>query len=145
MIEAAITEFLNYHDDILSGSYHKELIPNSSAKNIRAAYKKLGNVVFENKKILQTELAGWEVLKGLLEIFIEVSKSPDFKAKGNSAESRLYKMISSSFRHLYENYPSIYHVSNDEYRKFQLITDFVSGMTDSYALNYFHKLKGIKI
>lgn len=145
MIEAAINEFLNNHDDILDGKYSKELISNSSAKNIRAAYKQLGYLVFAQKKIVQAELAGWEIISGLLEIFVEASKSENFKSSGNNVESRLYNMISSSFRYMYETYPSIYPNTNLEYKKILLITDFISGMTDSYALNYYQKLKGIKI
>ncbi|WP_374117533.1 hypothetical protein, partial [uncultured Chryseobacterium sp.] len=33
----------------------------------------------------------------------------------------------------------------NEYKKFQLVVDFVSGMTDSYAINLFQELKGIKL
>ncbi|MBK6771347.1 MAG: hypothetical protein IPG78_04255 [Ignavibacteria bacterium] len=33
----------------------------------------------------------------------------------------------------------------DDYFKLRLIVDFVSGMTDSYALRIFQKIKGIRI
>ena len=32
-----------------------------------------------------------------------------------------------------------------EYKKLQLILDFVSGMTDTYALHLYQELKGIKL
>ena len=35
--------------------------------------------------------------------------------------------------------------SNDEYKTLQLIVDFISGMTDRYAIRLFQELKGIKI
>jgi dGTPase len=145
MIQASVTEFLENHDAILDGRYKDELILKSAAKNIRKAYKNLATKVFNSKSVMQTELAGWEILNGLLEIFVNASRSANFNGRNNSVESRLYNMISSSLRHMFENYPSIYPGDNEEYRKIQLIIDFVSGMTDSYALGYFQRLKGIKI
>jgi dGTPase len=145
MIQSAIREFLDNHDTILDGRYKEELILRSPAKNIRKSFKELGNIVFKDKSVMQTELAGWEILNGLLEIFIAAGKSPNFNGANNSVESRIYGMISSSLRYMFENYPSIYPGSNEQYRRFQMIADFISGMTDSYALNYFQRLKGIKI
>jgi dGTPase len=42
-------------------------------------------------------------------------------------------------------YESIEKYPNQEYKKLQLIVDFVSGMTDSYAINLYQELKGIKL
>ena len=51
-------------------------------------------------------------------------------------------MISSSHRKVFEEIETY---KNVEYKKLQLIVDFVSGMTDSYALNLYQELKGIKL
>ena len=144
MIGAVIESFKNNYDKIMDGSYQYELIDKSDASDIRKSYKDLQTVIFDNKKIMQTELAGWEVLYGLLEIFIEAAKSPDFISKGNNKEARLYKLISSSFRYIFENYNKDEDVSK-QYKKFQLVVDFMAGMTDSFALDLFQKLKGIKL
>lgn len=144
MIGAVIQSFKNNYDKIMDGSYQYELIDKSDASDIRKSYKDLQIVILDNKKIMQTELAGWEVLYGLLEIFIEAAKSPNFTSKGNNKEARLYKLISSSFRYIYENYNKDEDVSK-QYKKFQLVVDFMAGMTDSFALDLFQKLKGIKL
>ncbi len=144
MIGAIIKSFEENYESIMNGTYPYELIDKSEAADIRKSYKELQSVVFDNKKIMQTELAGWEVIYGLLSIFIPACTSSNFKSKGNNKEARLYKLISSSFRYIYENYN---HDSTicDKYKKIQLVVDFIAGMTDSFALDLYQKLKGIKL
>jgi dGTPase len=143
MIGAIVKEFTENYDDIMNGNYKSELITRSKANNVRNAFKDLSYYVFKNKRIVETEIAGWEIIYGLLDVFITAAKSPNFKESGNSKESRLFSLISSSYRHIYLNFNN--YNRNEEYSKFQLVVDFISGMTDSYALALFQKLKGIKI
>ncbi len=141
MIEGVINSFKDNYESIMEGKFEEELLDRSNGSDIRNAYKKLQYIVFDNKKIIQTELAGGEIITGLLEIFLEAADSDSFHANDNNKPSRLYKNISSSYRYIYENYG----YSNDEYKRIQLVVDFVSGMTDSYALNLYRKLKGIRL
>jgi dGTPase len=144
MINAVIECFKKNYDSIMCGEFPEELILKSKAADIRKSYKDLQMIIFDSRKIMETEIAGWEVLYGLLEIFIPVCMSPYFKSTGNNKEARLYKLISSSFRYIFENFSNNENVSKP-YKRVQLIVDFVAGMTDSYALNLYQKLKGIKL
>ena len=73
---------------------------------------------------------------------VKASRSENFKSAGNTYEARIYKLISSSHRFVYEN---IEKYDNIEYTKLQMITDFISGMTDTYAINLYQELKGLKL
>ncbi|MFI1771371.1 dGTP triphosphohydrolase [Thalassobellus citreus] len=142
MIGSIVKSFEEHYDVIMEGKLENEIIDISAAKDIRKAYKNLQYIVFDDKSILKKEIAGWEAIYGLLDIFVEASKSKSFKATGNNLESRLYKIISTSHRKVFED---IEKYSNDEYKTLQLIVDFISGMTDRYAIRLFQELKGIKI
>lgn len=142
MIEEIIKSFVTNYDKIMNGELEEEIIDISDASDIRKAYKDLQYKVFDDKNIVKKEIAGWEAIYGLLKIFIKASKSTNFKASGNTYESRLYKMISSSHRIVFEE---IEEYNNYEYKKLQLIVDFITGMTDSYAINLYQELKGIKL
>ena len=142
MIEGVINCFKENYEEIMKGEFEYELLDKSSGSDIRKSYKKLQYIVFDNKNIIQTELAGGEILTGLLEIFIKAAEKDSFKTQGNDRETRLYKNISSSYRYIYEN---LNNHPNEEYKRIQLITDFISGMTDTYALNLYRKLKGIRL
>ena len=142
MIEEIINSFVDKYDEIMNGELEEEIIDISKASDIRKAYKKLQYKVFDDKKIVKKEIAGWEAIYGLLKIFTKASESPNFKTEGNTYESRLYKMISSSHRIVFEEVETY---KNEEYKKLQLIVDFITGMTDSYAINLYQELKGIKL
>ncbi|WP_298141476.1 dGTP triphosphohydrolase [Flavobacterium sp.] len=142
MIEEIINSFVDKYDEIMNGELEEEIIDISKASDIRKAYKKLQYKVFDDKNIVKKEIAGWEAIYGLLKIFTKASESPNFKPEGNTYESRLYKMISSSHRIVFEEVETY---KNEEYKKLQLIVDFITGMTDSYAINLYQELKGIKL
>lgn len=142
MIESIIKTFDEKYDLIMKGELEEEIIDVSDAKDIRKAYKSLQYRIFDDKSILKKEIAGWEAIYGLLEIFVKASESENFKLNGNNLESRLFKIISESHKKVYLD---IEKYNNPTYKKLQLIIDFVSGMTDSYAINLFQELKGIKI
>jgi dGTPase len=142
MIGSIVESFKDQYINIMEGKLENEIINISSAKDIREAYKNLQYIVFDDKSILKKEIAGWEAIYGLLEIFVEASKTKSFIETGNNLESRLYKIISTSHRKVFED---IEKYSNDEYKTLQLIVDFISGMTDRYAIRLFQELKGIKI
>ena len=142
MIEKVIETFKEKYEDIMKGKLEKELIEVSSAADIRKSYKELQKIIFNDKNILKKEIAGWETIRGLLEIFVKASESPNFKENGKNYESKLYKLISFDHRHVFTN---IEKYKKEEYKKLQMIVDYISGMTDTYALNLFQNLKGIKL
>jgi dGTPase len=142
MIEEIIKTFEKRYDEIMDGTLENEIIEVSDASDIRKAYKTLQYIVFDDKNIVKKEIAGWEAIYGLLKIFVRASKSENFKEKGNTYESRLYKLISSSHRYVFSN---IEKYENMEYKKLQLIVDYISGMTDTYAINLYQELTGIKL
>ena len=141
MIECVINSFKQNYEEIMNGEFEEELLESSQASDIRESFKKLQYKVFDNKKIIHTELAGGEIITGLLNIFMEAAESNSFNLQENDRNGRLFKSISSSYRYVYENYG----YPNEEYRRIQLIVDFISGMTDTYALNLYRKLKGIRL
>ncbi|PKO99314.1 MAG: deoxyguanosinetriphosphate triphosphohydrolase [Bacteroidetes bacterium HGW-Bacteroidetes-2] len=142
MIEGVVNAFEEHYEKIMNGTLEAEIIDVSNAADVRKAYKKLQSRVFSDKNIIKKEIAGWEAVYGLLRIFCEEAKSPNFTISGNTRENRFYKIIASSHRKVFEE---IEEYNNEEYKKLQLIVDFISGMTDSYAISLFQELSGIKV
>lgn len=141
LIESVIDEFINSYEKIMTGEYKTDLLKKCKAVNLKEGLDSLLSIVLKNKKIINIELAGWNVIEGLLQEYIPACLDEKFKANSKTKEGRLYLTISSSYRYLYENYNMYPH---DSYRRIQLITDFISGMTDNYALELYQKLKGIR-
>lgn len=145
MINSIIKEFFNNYHEIMSGKYMFELIDNSEAKNLRKTFRTISKIVYKGKGIIETELAGYKVIQGLLKEYIDACfDDKDFNSSNKGKNGRLYNTISSSYRYIFETYKEN-QTDDDLYNKFQLVIDFISGMTDTYALELYQRISGIRL
>ena len=88
----------------------------------------------------EIQAAGFQVVGDLLERFVHVVD--DIAEQGERASSRSRMLI-----HLVpEQFIGPDRVPNsDPYQRLLLLTDFVSGMTDSYAVSLYKKVTGISL
>ena len=144
MIEGVINAFTSeeLYGQIMNGDLNDELIMVSKGADVRKAYKQLQYKIFDSKGIQIKELGGWQSITGLLSIYVPAAESDDFKSGGNTFAGRLYKIMSSSHRKVYE---SIENYPNSGYNRLRLIVDYIAGMTDRYAVDLYQELKGIKL
>lgn len=147
MIESVVKAFMENYNEIMNGSFDKELLEVSEAKRVRQAFKRLASdYVFQDKSILTRELVGGKAIRGLLEFFVD-SVLKGNRKKSKTREGKLYNLISDNYRFICENYP---HRRKNEatssiYDRLLLVTDFVCGMTDTYALDLFQTLSGMRL
>lgn len=144
MIHAIIKEFLEQHDEILNATYNKELLKCETIRPFKKSFKNLTQIVFKNKNIVEKELSGYVVIQGLLKEYINSALSGKFNKEDTGKSGRLYNLVSSSYRYIYEQ-----EIKNNKdidplYLQFQLITDFIGGMTDTYALELYQRISGIR-
>ncbi len=123
--------FLDNEDLILSGEYKGGLIADISS-TAYAAYKACSDFAYKNiyfsRDVLDVELAGYRIIGLLLEIFTDAILNPDH------AYSRL----------LLQRIPKQYSPQSDDlYSRLQAVLDFISGMTDVYALDLYRKITGM--
>lgn len=138
MIHEVVVSFDKHYQEIMDGVFNDELLNSSDSNDLNRAYKKLFSRVLKNKKILRLEIAGYQAVYGLLELFI-----PAVLAKERTNyQNHLYQMISDEQRLIFEKYGA---EKNTDYEKMLLVTDYISGMTDSFALDLYQRLSGIKI
>ena len=133
--------FMENEDRILAGTLTEELLDIIPAAEAMHALKDCGeNQVYVSKPVIEVEAAGFEVLGGLLEAFVTTVN--DIAAKGPNASPKsrmLIYLIPEQFAGPGRQ------PAADLYRRVLAITDFVSGMTDSYAVALFKKLTGISL
>lgn len=123
--------FYNNQEAILSGDFNKSLLDAiqepflSIMKYIeRISIKKIYNY----SSVVQIEVAGYKVMGGLLEEFI-----PAYLNNESKYHRKLVELIPNQFKTK----------ATDDYTKILCVLDFVSGMTDIYAVEMFRKIKGI--
>ena len=157
----AVEEFVRRYDDIMSNDYSKveglELLE-CEKKLIKELQRVTRDNCFPCDEVLKLELYGHRVITSLLDIFIPtfIAASGKELSDTRTYAGKLFKMISPNFVYvaLYSNTPDqgcsdVKKMSDlldnlSDYQKIQLVVDFVTGMTDSYAVNLLHELTAIK-
>ncbi|MDR4318643.1 deoxyguanosinetriphosphate triphosphohydrolase-like protein [Niallia circulans] len=150
MIFAVVECFKSNYDQIMSGSFKGDLLTNSSAKELADELRNLAfKYVYPNKEVLTLELVGDRVLSDLLSLFVEAVTNVNKLERSKSKHEKLIHIISENFRHIqrFSNEGKL-EVDFSEltlYNRLLLVTDFISGMTDGYAVNLHQELLGIKL
>ena len=126
--------YLDNYDGIMAGTFNKSLISRLSdvpaqAMDIVAdtAFRR----VYKHPMVAEVELSGFKILGTLVDEFTKAVLNP---------EPHYSKMLLPFM-------PQQYLIENDAsvYKKIQTVLDFVSGMTDVYALDIYRKLQGTGI
>lgn len=142
--KAAIEEFINSYDKIMNGEYYGELLGNSKAKKISWFLRSISKeYVYTDDEIVGNEIVGYNIIHSLMNIFVPVVLQEDVE-QYKGYYGKLYSYISKNYRFVYEQNLEEGSCSK-EYYKLQLVTDFICGMTDSYAANIYQDLRGIEI
>lgn len=133
LVKQCVDVFWEKQEDILSGNSQKPLIDQVHSTSL-AAMKEIKKVsirdIYNDRSVVEIEISGYQIIGTLLEVFVEAILNPK---EGFS-------------RKIIQLMPDQYggnHVST--YEKVQSVVDFVSGMTDLYALDLYRKIKGINI
>lgn len=130
LTKACVETFVEHEEEILSGTFQGPLIK-QIAPPIRDAYKKCSETAFAKiycaKDVLDIELAGYQVITTLVDLMIEAVRYP------HKAYSQL---LINRVSHQYDmQAPTLY-------GKIQAVLDYISGMTDVYALDLYRKING---
>lgn len=125
--------FVENEQAILNGEFVGSLIDHVSPL-VRDAYKHCTNVSFEriynSKPVLDVELSGYKIMETLMGTLTEAAVSPE-------------KFHSEQLRKRFSNQYDIN--SNDFETRIMAVIDFISGMTDIFALDIYQKIQGISL
>lgn len=155
-VKTAINEYIGNLKDIDSGEYNKELLDGDENKlsDILGEFTK--SRIFMRKEVEMAELTGSAVISGLFDLLYRLMNH-----ENNNFRNRLKSVLSKSAMRL------SYHtncVPEKEYHRFKaddiikfdfaslgitekyrVLLDFISGMTDWYAVDLYQQLSGQKL
>lgn len=136
--EAVQREFVKNYSSIMAGDYDFEVLYKSDAAGLYKTLKKeVGRKrVYNAKENLRLELLGRRVIQDLLNLFWEAVPS----AKTKAFPEKIYNLLSQNYRTVFDRPNPHEQTLPIEYRMAQLITDYICGMTDSFALNLHREL-----
>lgn len=134
LIKGCATVFAKNQDKFLAGAFEMALM-DALDENIVEQMKKISEIsvarIYNAPTVVQIEIAGFNVMNALLEEFIPAYLKDD---KGHF-DKKIVAMIP----------PQFHTTQPDTYTKIRAVLDYVSGMTDIYAVDLYRKIKGISI
>jgi len=125
--------FVVHEQEILAGDFQGCLI-DYIKPSVRDAYRHCTEVsfhrIYNSKPVLDVELSGYKIMETLMETLIEAAVSPE-------------KFHSEQLRKRFSNQ---YDINSDDFEtRVMAVIDFISGMTDVFALDIYQKIQGISL
>jgi len=142
LVDATKETFLNNYDLICQGKYNYELVEAGRGKELEEKLKNFcGEYIFPKRNIQFLELTGESVLNGLLTYYTKYifHENKNYRKRAKNLISK------STIRASRIENNDVSFEDLDNYYKLRVIVDFISGMTDQYAINHYQKLSGQKI
>ncbi len=144
---AAINEvtdaFIRNYDAIMEGTYKKELIADSNVKGIMQALGRIElKYVFQSSPIYKHEIAEEVILDFLLDKFVPAAAKYDTDEPMTAVETRLMGIISENYMSVYKTHSEGKNPTERLYLRLMLATDYICGMTDTFAKTLYQDLSG---
>lgn len=158
LISAASYSFTKNFTEILNGTYEYDLFEKSFSCYLMHFFEDIARkYIFDSPELLKLEIAANEILQFLLDKFchaiIDYDPLTD-TVTGDALHQKLCLLISDNYKNVCKDefkWLQSQFLDDSEkeayklYFKFLLVTDFISGMTDSYAKRLYHELKGYNL
>lgn len=137
LVRQAAAAFIQKESDILEGKFDQPLLSVMDSKHVlEEIYKMSKSLVYSAQSVIDIEAAGFDVIGGLLETFVGAATDCAESPNGGSSRSKKYVQL----------LPAKYSKEEtDPYKRLLRVTDYVSGMTDSFAVALYKKIKGISL
>lgn len=130
LIKECTRVFTENEKKILAGEFEGALIKHICSP-LKEAYDNCSAIAFQriyrSSDVLDIELAGFRVISTLIDLMINAVRSPE-----KAYSQLLINRVSGQYN---VNAPTLY-------GKIQAVLDYISGMTDVYALDLYRKIKG---
>ncbi len=133
LIDECSRVFIENEANILEGNFEKSLIK-YIGEAPKSAYETCSKIavekIYRSQIVVDIELAGFRIIGFLLDCLLDAVRNP-----GNKYSELLIERIPEQYEKM--------NVSN--YTKTQAVVDYISGMTDIYALDLYRKITGMSL
>ena len=133
LIDSCVNSFIENEDTILDGTFSSSLVKCCTDK-VKNAYQQCTQLsvqkIYRSPEVLDTELAGYKIIYILMEELMQAVTTPE----------KEYSL------RLLDRIPQQYDVhSTNIYGRILSVLDYISGMTDVYALDLYQKITGMAL
>ena len=144
LISCATYGFTSNYKAIMDGTYPHDLFYGTYAEDLM---KLLGDMayrrVFATPDIYKMEVAESVMLDFLMDKFVRAVLYYDTDVKMSEIDKRLISLISENYKNAYHHHAEGKDEGEKLYLRFLLVTDYICGMTDSYAKRLYQELNAM--
>lgn len=149
LMYVAVYRFSYKYKEIMEGSYSGDLFEETNhALTIEILKNAMKKFAYDTPGILKLELSAQTILSFLLKNFVHAVLYYDYQDEVNQyvpskADKKYISIFSDNYKHDYDD-AKTGDESFDLYLRLLMVTDYISGMTDSYARTLYRELSGIE-
>ena len=143
MVEKAAKTFEDNYESIMKGTYHGKLLNDSDARDLERVLRRIGReYVYRTPSTLKLELTGRHVICGLMDALWEGAREMPLREAPNtfSFPGKAAALFSDNYRRVFQHFATTDQRLPERYHRLQLLTDYVCGMTDSFAARLHREL-----
>lgn len=144
-LQSASECFMENYDQIMEGEYKRDLFYNTGVEHMM---KDLGDIAytysFITKPIFKLEIAADTIFQFFLNKFVDAAIYYDTSQELTDIQKKYMAIISEDYKKIYHIYADGKGETEKLYLRLLLVTDYVCGMTDSFAKNLYQELNGIQ-
>lgn len=149
LMYVAAYRFSRKYDEIMRGTYGGDLFEETfHSLTIKILKNAMGKFAFNTSGILKLELSAQTILSFLLDHFVHAVlyygyPDPEKGWVPSKADKKYWTLLPDHYKQDYEN-TKTGDEAYDLYLRLLMVTDYISGMTDSYARTLYRELSGIE-
>ncbi|WP_394775768.1 hypothetical protein [Flavobacterium sp.] len=133
----------------MNGRFDKALVDSIDDKeileNLELMKTLVRKFVYQYPPVLESEASGFEVMEHLIDSFAITSNICYSCGEEETAkDKKLRSLLPEEFQPAVEK--EIEQLSDwEKYERVLLVLDYITGMTDKYAINLYRKIKGLQV
>lgn len=144
LITCATYGFTSNYKAIMEGTYPYDLFRGTFAEKLMTLLGDLAyREVFTSDDIYKMEMTESTMLTFLMDRFVKAAVKYDTDLKMDSIDCRMIALISDNYKNAYHYHASGKSEVEKLYLRLLLVTDYICGMTDSYAKRLYQEMNGI--
>ena len=132
LVDCVSKVFIENYDDIMSGTFKNSLIshlPELEKDALEECRSFSVPNIYKHPSVVKIEVTGYNIIGSLMNEFMDAILHPD-----SGYHKRLMSIIPDQFKT----------EKDDLYSKIQVVLDYISNMTDLYAVQLYKDLRGIE-
>ena len=145
LVKQSVQAFIDHQQELLDGTLEKPLIEYIPASPVlRKIEARSRKDIYNTPQVASVIAAGFELISGMLDVLVpSVNEIARECSGGPKASYRAWRMVKIM--------PAHYAPMDDPawqrsaYLRLLYVLDYLAGMTDTYAVNLYKKLKGISL